>query len=244
MRLDLGELGERAPARVVAPDAERAREPRVAGRPATQGSSGSHWPACTTTWSPTSTFVTSVPTAYTMPLASEPTMWKSVGSPQRACVFVTSTGIPRAAQTLLKFTPPAIDHHERVVRTELGDVDHLVLDRLLGLAEPIGAHDLRVHLRGHLADRRQLADLVQVLAHGSHPSRSDGPGNPSKAVRRATGRGERVLVRGRRRHRGRTAEPLTGEPARPGRAVLAAPGRNDAFMSSRLNAPEASPVVA
>ena len=43
-----------------------------------------------------------------MPLASDPTMWKSVGSPQRACVFVTSTGIPLAAQTLLKFTPAAI----------------------------------------------------------------------------------------------------------------------------------------
>ncbi len=37
-------------------------------------------------------------------------MWKSVGSPQRACVFVTSIGTPRAAQTLLKFTPAAITH--------------------------------------------------------------------------------------------------------------------------------------
>src|SRR5437016_5370002 len=35
-------------------------------------------------------------------------MWKSVGSPQRAWVFVTSTGMPRAAQTLLKLTPAAI----------------------------------------------------------------------------------------------------------------------------------------
>jgi hypothetical protein len=35
-------------------------------------------------------------------------MWKSVGSPQRACVLVTSTGIPRAAHTLLKFTPAAM----------------------------------------------------------------------------------------------------------------------------------------
>ena len=35
-------------------------------------------------------------------------MWKSVGSPQRACDLVTSTGTPRAAQTLLKFTPAAI----------------------------------------------------------------------------------------------------------------------------------------
>jgi len=45
-------------------------------------------------------FATPVPTAYTMPDASEPTMWKSVGSPHRAWVFVTSTGIPLAAQTL------------------------------------------------------------------------------------------------------------------------------------------------
>jgi hypothetical protein len=35
-------------------------------------------------------------------------MWKSVGSPHRACVFVTSIGTPRAAHTLLKFTPAAI----------------------------------------------------------------------------------------------------------------------------------------
>ena len=35
-------------------------------------------------------------------------MWKSVGSPHLACVFVTSTGIPRAAHTLLKFTPAAM----------------------------------------------------------------------------------------------------------------------------------------
>src|ERR687892_577473 len=43
-----------------------------------------------------------------MPDASEPTMWKSVGSPQRAWVFVTSTGTPRAAHTLLKLTPEAM----------------------------------------------------------------------------------------------------------------------------------------
>ena len=35
-------------------------------------------------------------------------MWKSVGSFHRAWVLVTSTGMPRAAQTLLKFTPAAI----------------------------------------------------------------------------------------------------------------------------------------
>ena len=35
-------------------------------------------------------------------------MWKSVGSPNRACPFVTSIGLPQAAQTLLKFTPDAM----------------------------------------------------------------------------------------------------------------------------------------
>ncbi len=35
-------------------------------------------------------------------------MWNSVGSPHRAWVLVTSTGTPRAAHTLLKFTPAAM----------------------------------------------------------------------------------------------------------------------------------------
>ena len=59
-------------------------------------------------------------------------MWKSVGSPHRAWVFVTSTGMPRAAHTLLKFTPAAMTIDERVARPELRDVDHLVLDRVAG----------------------------------------------------------------------------------------------------------------
>ena len=111
-------------------------------------------------------------------------MWKSVGSPHRACVFVTSTGTPRAAQTLLKFTPAAITMHEGVVRPQLGNVDDLVLDRLLGIAVAVGTHELRVHLRRHLTERRKLADVVQVLAHGSHPfpvvDDEHGRANPSK----------------------------------------------------------------
>ena len=87
-------------------------------------------------------------------------MWKSVGSPHRAWVFVTSTGTPRAAQTLLKFTPPAMTITSASCGPSSGNVDHLVVDRVLRLAETIGPHELRVHLRRHLADRRQLADLV------------------------------------------------------------------------------------
>src|SRR6185503_19372311 len=59
------------------------------------------------------------------------------------------------------------DHHERIEGTELWYVEHLVLDRLLGITEAIGAYELRVHLRRYLADRRQLTDLVQLLAHGN-----------------------------------------------------------------------------
>ena len=62
------------------------------------------------------------------------------------------------------------DHHERVVRPELGDVDHLVLDRGLRLAEALGPNQLRVHPRRHLADGRQLADLVWT-----HMLTSDSP---------------------------------------------------------------------
>src|SRR2546425_791434 len=43
------------------------------------------------------------PTFQTMPEASEPAMWN--GSP---CILNTLTGLPRAAQTPLKFTPAAI----------------------------------------------------------------------------------------------------------------------------------------
>jgi hypothetical protein len=67
----------------------------------TSGSSASHWPQWMTTWSPTDGLVTPSPTAHTTPEASLPPMWKSVGSPNRPCTWVTSTGIPLAAHTLL-----------------------------------------------------------------------------------------------------------------------------------------------
>jgi hypothetical protein len=60
--------------------------------------------------------------------------------------------------------------HEDVGRAQLRDVDHLVLDRILRVAVALGSHQHRVHLSGHLADRRKLTELVDVLAHGSHPS--------------------------------------------------------------------------
>ena len=248
MRLDLGELRERPPARVVAPDAERVREPRVAAgrapwdrpRPTGRRARRRGRPPCT--------FVTSEPTAYTMPLASEPTMWKSVGSPHRACVFVTSTGIPLAAQTLLKFTPPAMTITSASSGPSSGTSITSSWIACSGSPNRSGRTTLRVHLRRDLADRRQLADLVQLLAHGYHPSRSDGPGNPSKGGSgRATGRGGRASRRARGRRRGmasgRRRSPSPVNPAGPAAAVLRR-GRNDAFMSSRLNAPEASPVVA
>ena len=74
----------------------------------TQGSSGRHQPLWTMTSSPTATFRTSLPTAQTMPEQSLPPAWKSSGSPIFWRSPITSTGVPRAAQTLLKLIPEAI----------------------------------------------------------------------------------------------------------------------------------------
>ena len=60
------------------------------------------------TSSPTATLVTSWPTAQTMPEQSLPPAWKSSGSPIRCRSAITSTGVPRAAQTLLKLMPEAM----------------------------------------------------------------------------------------------------------------------------------------
>ena len=75
------------------------------------------------------------------------------------------------------------DHHQGIVRPELGHVDHLAPDGMLGLAEAVGAHELRVHLRRHVADRRDLTERVQVLAHGSHLLGSSVSGSSGGRVR-------------------------------------------------------------
>ena len=55
--------------------------------------------------------------------------------------------------------------HEGVVRPDLRRLDGLDLERVLGLAVAIGTDQVGVHLGGDLADRRNLADLVQLLGH-------------------------------------------------------------------------------
>ena len=59
---------------------------------------------CRTTSSPGFQRVTPGPTFHTTPEASEPPMWWS----SSGCERKTDTGLPRAAQTLLKFTPAAM----------------------------------------------------------------------------------------------------------------------------------------
>ena len=56
-------------------------------------------------------------------------------------------------------------HHEdeHVVAVELPGRQHLDLHGLVGRAVALGADRPRVHLGGHVAERRDLADLVQVL---------------------------------------------------------------------------------
>src|SRR3954469_20104423 len=71
--------------------------------PCTSGSSYEAWLQCTTTSSPGFQRVTPSPTFQTMPDASEPPMWWSSAWERK-----TDTGLPSAAQTLLKFTPAAM----------------------------------------------------------------------------------------------------------------------------------------
>jgi hypothetical protein len=68
------------------------------------------------------------------------------------------------------------------VRPELRNVQDLVADRLTRLAVAIGPDGHRVHPRRHLADRGQLTDVVQILAHCSHPFRFDRDGAGTLAV--------------------------------------------------------------
>ena len=56
-----------------------------------------------------------------------------------------------------------------VAGSELGNVDHLILDRVAGLAGSVRPDEHRVHTRWDLADRRQLADPVDVRDHGTAP---------------------------------------------------------------------------
>ncbi len=69
--------------------------------------------------------------------------------------------------------PGRHDHHERVVWTDLWDVDDLVLKRILRIAVALRPDGLSVHLLWHLTDRWDFTDLVQVLAHGLTPIRLD-----------------------------------------------------------------------
>ena len=54
-------------------------------------------------------------------------------------------------------------HDQHVVAVESGRVDDFDLHRLVGLAMPLAPDRPGVHLGGHMAHRRNLADLVEVL---------------------------------------------------------------------------------
>ena len=164
VRLHLGELRERAPARVVAPDAERRRETRV--------------PAL------------GHPRVVEVPLAGVHDDVVAHAYVRDALSHrVHDAGGIRAHHVELRWlAPPGLglrdvhrhtasgphvvevhprrhDHHERLVRTDLGDVDDLVADRVRRVAVPVGSDELRMHPRRNLAHRWDLADVVHVLGH-------------------------------------------------------------------------------
>ncbi len=98
-------------------------------------------------------------------------MWKSVGSPHRAWVFVTSTGTPRAAHTLLKLTPPAMT----ITRTSSGPISGTSITSswiaVAGSPNRSGRTSWACIRAWDVADGRDLADVVQVLGHGANPSK-------------------------------------------------------------------------
>ena len=189
VRLHLAELRERAPARVVAPHAEAAREPGVLA---------GHDPR-----------IVEIPLTrvHDDPVADlhvRHLVAHGVDDARR--VGAHDVEVRRLAPPGLRLRdvdghasgrphvvevhPAGHDHHEGVVRPELGHVDHLALDRRLGLAVSIGTHELRMHLRRHLPDRRDLAELVQVLGHVPHPPpTSASSGNAWHPSKRSARRG-------------------------------------------------------
>src|SRR5207244_10227287 len=75
-------------------------------------------------------------------------------------------------------------HHEdeRVVRADLGNVDLFDLERLLRLPEALRTDHLCVHARGDLADRWELADLVDGCRHQSFSRRGRSSINARRAA--------------------------------------------------------------
>jgi len=166
--LNLAELRERPPARVVAPDAERRREAGVAPRRDPR--------------------VVQVP----LPGVHDDTVADlhvrhlgadRVHDARRVRADDVEVGGLAPASLRLRHVdrdaagrPHVVevharshDHHERVLRAELGDLDDLVADRVARLPEPVGPDELGVHLPRNLTDRWDLADPVQILAHASTP---------------------------------------------------------------------------
>ena len=62
-----------------------------------------------------------------------------------------------------------------VVRPDLGDVDHLVPYGVAGVAEPVGTDEHPMHAGWNLAERGELTDVVDVLAHATNPSLTPRP---------------------------------------------------------------------
>ena len=156
-------------------------------------------------------------------------MWKSVGSPQRACVFVTSIGMPRAAQTLLKLTPAAIDHHERLVRTRSPERRSPRRGSLVRLAVASGRTNSRASApapRRAAAARRSRTGPSPCGSPFGMPRRTgsrilaSAPGGPTGPQSSADGH---VAARGHHRHQG----PGVSTASRPAPEGVGGPSRLD-----------------
>ena len=155
-RLHAAELRERAVRRLVAPDALRGRQQRIAAVAVLV--------VAVVLIAVDDDLVADLPAphlradAQTMPDASEPAMWNGF-----LCTSSGEIGMPKPGPDAV--VVDAAGHHEdqHLVLADRPGRQHLDLHRGFGRAMALLADRPGVHLRRHVAERRDFADLVEVL---------------------------------------------------------------------------------
>ena len=162
VRLDLRELGEGAPVRLVAPDPVRVREPRVAAR-GHEGIVGVPLPAVDHDVVPHPHVGDAVADGPHRARGVAPADVEVVGLPEPGVDLghVDRDALRRPHVVVVD----ARGHHQDQGLARAGSrrVDRLDPEGLPGLAEPLRADHLGVHLRRDLSDRRDPPHLVELL---------------------------------------------------------------------------------
>ncbi|GIS90440.1 MAG: hypothetical protein CM1200mP20_04810 [Pseudomonadota bacterium] len=133
----------------------------------TQGSSGSHQPECTTTSSPTLTFVTFEPTAQTIPAQSLPPAWKF----SRVFAFLLAIAddidwVTQRSPDVVVVDPGGHGVDQHVLGSDFRDRYDPPLPGVCGFSEPVLADTECVHICRHNTKRRLLAQRIDLLGLG------------------------------------------------------------------------------